>query len=136
MHLFSFFWSSFGILQMFATRDKGIIFFANRNSCKVATSEKMLYKFRKLYCYNNLSPNMIIPSCNMKTVLTWQIFDWTSHHKSVWCLYIYMERGHLLVKTIEPTRFTRRLLQGSILWAMVIVIVLFMIILFDVIFRI
>ena len=48
-----------------------------------------------------------------------------------------MESGNLLVKTIElPTRFARRLLQGSTLCAMVIVIFLFIIILFGVIFRI
>ena len=84
-----------------------LFFFANRNSCKVATSEQMLYKFRKLYCYNNLSPNMIIPSRNMKTVVTWQIFDWTSHHKSVCSLSVSLCLSFL-----------------------------FMIILFDVIFRI
>ena len=31
---------------------------------------------------------MIIPSRNMKTVVTWQIFDWTSHHKSVCSLSV------------------------------------------------
>ena len=53
------------------------------------------------------------------------IYNWT------------MERGNLLVKTNElPSRFARRLLQGSILCAIVIIIFLFIIILFDVIFQI
>ena len=48
-----------------------------------------------------------------------------------------MERGNLLVKTIEvPMHFARRLLQGKILCAMVTVIFLFTTALFDVIFRI
>ena len=47
-----------------------------------------------------------------------------------------MKRGNLLVRTIGLlTRFAQRL-QGSILSAVVIVIFLFVIILFDVIFRI
>ena len=48
-----------------------------------------------------------------------------------------MERGNLSVKMIElPVRFARRLLQGSILCTMVIVIFLFIIILFDAMFQI
>ena len=48
-----------------------------------------------------------------------------------------MERGSLLVKKIElPTSFDRRLFQGSMFCTMVIVIVLFIIILFDVMFQI
>ena len=48
-----------------------------------------------------------------------------------------MERGNLLVKAIElATYFARRLLQGSMFCTTVIVIFLFIIILFDVIFRI
>ena len=46
-----------------------------------------------------------------------------------------MDRQNLLVKTIELLmRFTRKLLQGSVLCTMVIVIL--SIIIFDVIFRI
>ena len=48
-----------------------------------------------------------------------------------------METGNFLLNTIElPTRFARRLLQGSILCTMMIMIFLFIIILFDVIFQI
>ena len=54
--------------------------------------------------------------------------------------YIYkrkMERRSLLVKTIKlPMRFARTLLQGSMFCTTVIVIFLFIIILFDVIFRV
>ena len=47
-----------------------------------------------------------------------------------------MERGNLSVKTIElPTRFAQSLLSVSMLCTMVIVICLFIVILFDVIFR-
>ena len=47
------------------------------------------------------------------------------------------KRRSLLVKTIELTMgFAQRLLQGSMLCTMVIVIFLFIIILYDVIFRI
>ena len=48
----------------------------------------------------------------------------------IYVIYMNNGEGSLLVKTIElPTRFTRRLLQGSMFF-------LFIIILFDVIFRI
>ena len=57
------------------------------------------------------------------------------------CIYISvsarwtMAGGNLLVKTFElTTRFARRLLQGSILCIVVIMIFLLIIILFDVIF--
>ena len=52
-------------------------------------------------------------------------------------IYIYIYRGNLLVKKIElPTRFTQRLLQGSILCTKLIMIFLFIIVLFDFIFQI
>ena len=47
-----------------------------------------------------------------------------------------MERGNLSVKKIElPTRLAQSLLSVSMLCTMVIVICLFIVILFDVIFR-
>ena len=48
-----------------------------------------------------------------------------------------MERGNLLLKTIElPMHFTQRPLQNGILCTVVIVILLFIIILSDIIFQI